>query len=269
MSSSEQYYQSKSWKYAKNRKCKGTGILYTVTSIGREFIGTERHSEEKNGSDIYENCIRLGHIGKTTEKWDNGLLVKGELNGLPIHFLIDSGYENSIRLRHIGKTTGKSVKCLFVKGFAPPPAALGNSIYRRTVLICDISPYAILGQDFLMKGRRKHPTITVFPQSRMCILVLIPGSENLTDYGIIETSPKLWQNKKIALTREIIHSKVDDQAVQILNFGLKLVLLLNTDASDMPLWAVPSQEQDGVERVIAYMSKSLNKFHIISQGRSY
>ncbi|KAL3886236.1 hypothetical protein ACJMK2_026243 [Sinanodonta woodiana] len=68
-------------------------------------------------------------------------------------------------------------------------------------------------------------TITVPPQSRMCIPVLIPGSEHLTDNGIIETSPKLWQDKKIVLTRGIIHSKAENQAVQILNFGSKSVVL--------------------------------------------
>ncbi|KAK3609428.1 hypothetical protein CHS0354_001359 [Potamilus streckersoni] len=230
----------------------GTGKLEAVTYVGRELLGMERHSEEKNGSDIYENCIRLRYIGKRTGKWVNGLLVKGYLNGLPTHFLIDRRSTSTIlpcdkclnmdddkkpplEQTHLNflDVNGNQLR---VHGCFSMPIALGSSVYRKTVVVCDISLYDIIGEDFLMKQVCKldhksllicigysdiqcyirgevnmvihvvvKVTITVLPQSRMWIQVINARIENLTDKGTIETSPKLWQNKKIAITRGRIH----------------------------------------------------------------
>ncbi|KAL3874191.1 hypothetical protein ACJMK2_037237 [Sinanodonta woodiana] len=44
---------------------------------------------------------------------------------------------------------------LRVHGCFNMPLALGFSAYRTTVVVCDIEPYAILGQDFLVQHVNK------------------------------------------------------------------------------------------------------------------
>ncbi|KAK3609425.1 hypothetical protein CHS0354_001354 [Potamilus streckersoni] len=108
------------------------------------------------------------------------VFVRGYLYGLPIHFLIDRGstcsilpYDKSLMMDDDKKPQLKQthLKFLDLNGNQlrahecyNMPLALGSSVYRKTVSVCDISLYAIIGEDFLMKhgysmlqkGRSKH-----------------------------------------------------------------------------------------------------------------
>ncbi|KAK3609432.1 hypothetical protein CHS0354_001363 [Potamilus streckersoni] len=61
-------------KESEKAKCKGTEKLEAVTSVGRELMGKERHSEEKNRSDIYETCIHHRSTS-TTLPYDKSLTM--------------------------------------------------------------------------------------------------------------------------------------------------------------------------------------------------
>lgn len=114
-----------------------------------------------------ENSNRMGQIGSAKSVWDNGLYAKGEIEGVTVEFLVDSGStatllskesfekmggENTMDL-HQKSIVMQSVdgKKITVYGYADINISFDESQVCHTAIICDITPEGILGQDFIMK----------------------------------------------------------------------------------------------------------------------
>ncbi|CAC5404804.1 unnamed protein product [Mytilus coruscus] len=121
--------------------------------------------------------------------------------------------------------------------------------------------------------------MTIPPMTSTMMPVEIPGVNRLTEYGLIEgttgTAKSTLTITGIINTQDQAHFvnvvNYDDNEVKLYKKGNNrnitpvlayplpnLPSILDTDASDKAVGAVFSQIQDGLERVIAYMSKSMN-----------
>ncbi|XP_069103872.1 uncharacterized protein [Argopecten irradians] len=112
-----------------------------------------------------ESVMWLGNVGEPYKKWDNGLYIQGNLCGIPVNFLIDTGstatliptsvfhslssdYHLTSNSRRLLDVNGNEVK---VQGRTELGILIGDTIYHTPVTVCDINGDAILGQDFLLK----------------------------------------------------------------------------------------------------------------------
>ena len=105
-------------------------------------------------------------MGNAKSVWDNGLYAEGVIGGVRVDFLVDSGSTatllskqafdkmapGSIDLQQksivMQSVDGKNIK---VYGSAEVNISFDDSHMRHTVIVCDITPEGILGQDFLLK----------------------------------------------------------------------------------------------------------------------
>lgn len=112
------------------------------------------------------NPKRIGQLGNAKSVWDNGLYAEGVIGGVTVDFLVDSGSTatllskqafdkmapGSIDLQQksivMQSVDGKNIK---VYGSAEVNISFDDSHMRHTVIVCDITPEGILGQDFLLK----------------------------------------------------------------------------------------------------------------------
>ena len=114
-----------------------------------------------------ENLNRIGQIGSAKSVWDNGLYAKGVVEGVSIKFLVDSGSTATVLSKYSFDRMGgesmvdlhkKSIvmqgvdgKNINVYGYANIGIFFDESHLLHTVIVCDITPEGILGQDFLLK----------------------------------------------------------------------------------------------------------------------
>ena len=125
-----------------------------------------------------------------------------------------------------------------------------EKFFPYTVIVCDITPDAIIGQDFLLKYVNKidyqklvlqtektaiqcwiageaemvcrveaRERITIPPNSRMFIPVEIPCCEKLSEDCIIEPSVHLFEEKNIAVMPGLIRNSTSDKFVSVHNFS--------------------------------------------------
>ena len=111
--------------------------------------------------------FRLGQVGNTGGKWDNGFYTKGFIRDIPLLVLIDNGSTCSLlsRKKYLQIAESKETKLedanfkLFTANGNPiklygslrEAIILGDSEYTIELLVGDIQQDAILGQDFLLE----------------------------------------------------------------------------------------------------------------------
>ena len=110
---------------------------------------------------------RIGQIGNAKSVWDNGLYAKGVIEGVAVEFIVDSGStatllskesfvnmggEHTIGLHQKNIVMqGVDGKNLNVYGYANINISFDGNHVLHSVIVCDITPEGILGQDFLLK----------------------------------------------------------------------------------------------------------------------
>ena len=111
--------------------------------------------------------FRLGQVGNTGGKWDNGFYTKGFIKDIPLHVLIDNGSTCSLlsRKKYLqiaesgeGKLENTNFKLFTANGnpiklygSMQETITLGDAEYTIELLVGDIQQDAILGQDFLLE----------------------------------------------------------------------------------------------------------------------
>ena len=118
------------------------------------------------------NISRVGNIGeKPSSNWDNGFYVNIKFKNVYSKFLIDSGSTLSLVSKDIYDKLEEEEKPslnspamkihdvtgdnLHTYGQAEMKLNIGNKGFDQTVIVCDMSPEGILGQDFLMNYVQK------------------------------------------------------------------------------------------------------------------
>jgi hypothetical protein len=113
--------------------------------------------------------FRIGQIGNTCGKWDNGFYTEGYIHNLPLQMLIDNGstcsiLNHRIYLKLLDTTKDKPIlqpsSCMLfdvngnplqLHGCFRQTLTLGEGSYELDFLVCNIYQDAILGQDFLLE----------------------------------------------------------------------------------------------------------------------
>ncbi len=104
--------------------------------------------------------------GETQGKWDNGFYTRGVVSGVGLDFLVDCGStmtilsskvynrmdpETTPRLRPwTNSISGVGGTNIPVLGFADMTIAIEGRSFTNKVVVCDVVPDGILGQDFLL-----------------------------------------------------------------------------------------------------------------------
>lgn len=235
-----------------------------------------------------KSCERICQIGKHFNKWDNGLYTSGFINAIPVDFLIDTGSTVSIISSYMYETvfgiepaqevehtnhdnnTYTSSSCipqlhqqdyedrlqsvngtdLKTFGTIHVEIILGNEPYLHKFIICEISPDAILGQDFLIKHAKKidYPSqmlrtdrsdiqcwiggeyqmtcrvlakeTTILPSNSVTILPInIPNREKLPDLVVFEPLDQLNSMKNISMVSSIIDRNQEPQLIEVTNYN--------------------------------------------------
>ncbi len=129
---------------------------------------TESRPENNENSKISDNPIAASteRLGKIAETRDNGFYTGGNVYNLAVKFLIDSGSTSSLLSYRCYKNINSPIELqpviptlhdvngnkLRVYGRADIPIDIQNKQFIHNVIICDMTPDGILGQDFLLQN---------------------------------------------------------------------------------------------------------------------
>lgn len=121
--------------------------------------------------DCQRSNVRLGSSGEQLGEWDNGFYLTGLVSGADVSFLLDSGstssllssklYQSIMKEHNLPlKSVARKIRDvndneLSVLGRLDLEIQFKENKYPLTVLVCDISQDAILGQDFLLEHVQK------------------------------------------------------------------------------------------------------------------
>lgn len=171
---------------------------------------------------------RIGQLGNAKSIWDNGLYATGVIQGEAVDFLVDSGStatliskrafdkidgEHTIRLIkgtiHMQGVDGKNIE---VYGRAELNICFESSQINQPVIVCDITPEGILGQDFLMKHiktwdletlslKTKHNAIIkleVGGETQIVCRVLVKEKIELTSHSVTFVPVNIVDGERLA-----------------------------------------------------------------------
>lgn len=208
----------------------------------------------------------FGHLGDTTTKWDNGFYTECNVLGVRTALLVDSGSTATLISTRIfeaiqkdkqpklikikEKVRGANGSDIQVSGIADIPLQLGGICFFQTVIVCNILPDGILGQDFMLKFASRidykkmlvetsmntipcwiggeaesvshvllSDTITVPPMSSRLVSVQLPNADRLTDAGLITASKSLLRSKDTYLVEGVIATTSTLATAQVINVG--------------------------------------------------
>ncbi|VDI82433.1 Hypothetical predicted protein [Mytilus galloprovincialis] len=203
---------------------------------------------------------------KTCGKFDNGFYAVGEVGGLHVEFLVDTGSTTTLlackmfdQILERNKPNLEPSRLNIKDVNGNTIIAYGQSImnlnfngkqFPQTIIVCDISPDAIIGQDFLLHYVNKidyqrmvlqtsltdiqcwvagetqmvcrvevKEETTIPANSRMFIPVDIPFCEKLSESCMIEPSVRLFDEKNIAILPAILQSSTENKVVSLHNFN--------------------------------------------------
>ena len=230
---------------------------------------------------------RVGQIGKHIDEWDNGLYASGIINEVAINFLIDTGstvslisHEVYINISPIdsdlvhnptlcnyqssaspyildpelpqneGSIQNVNGTDLRTHGCVDLEMLIADTLFHHQFIICDITPNAILGQDFLLRHVKKIDyqqqllqtdntdikcwiggkfqmvcrvqsmnTVVIPSNSISTLLVKIPSVEHISDIAIVEPTNHIYTEKNISVVRGIINTRDETKLVQIVNYS--------------------------------------------------
>ncbi len=197
---------------------------------------------------------RIGQIGEEFgSNWDNGFYTTCDILNVSAKCLIDSGSTLSLLSNRVFEKIDINVRPtleqhnvavhdvtgsdLRVYGQFDFNVKIGTSEYKHSMLVCEMSPEVILGQDFLLKHVKKidycrqqlhtetdvihcwtggencmvcrvlvQQKITVPANHTAWVPVDIPNSEHLAETGIIQTSP-MFSKADVCLVEGIINTR--------------------------------------------------------------
>lgn len=222
--------------------------------------------------DCQRSNVRLGSSGEQLGEWDNGFYLTGLVSGADVSFLLDSGstssllssklYQSIMKEHNLPlKSVARKIRDvndneLSVLGRLDLEIQFKENKYPLTVLVCDISQDAILGQDFLLEHVQKidyrklqvfigdeilncwtggnaamvcrvtvKEAVTIPPCSQMTIPVGIPNACRLSKAALIEPSIKLMGKKGVSILPGIIDSKSSCHKANIVNFSTQEIKL--------------------------------------------
>ena len=229
---------------------------------------------------------RVIQVGKHLDQWDNGLYTNGTISGYKLDFLIDTGSTVSLISNQVHKDIFQSSPDvnqeylsngiqtnsfnypniespqdeyslqnvngtnLTTYGMVTLEFSLRSAIFCHQFIVCDITPDAILGQDFLLKHVKKidyrshilqtenldikcwvggefrmtcrvlaKDTVVVPSNSSMTLPVNVPNKEHVTSIAIIEPCNLLYEEKNISVVSGIINSDDEYPFVQVVNYS--------------------------------------------------
>ncbi|CAG2255154.1 unnamed protein product [Mytilus edulis] len=225
-------------------------------------------------------------VGKHLDQWDNGLYTNGTISGYKLDFLIETGstvslisnqghkdifqsspdvnqeyLSNGIQTNSFNYPNIESPQDeyslqnvngtnLTTYGMVTLEFSLRSAIFCHQFIVCDITPDAILGQDFLLKHVKKidyrshilqtensdikcwvggefrmtcrvlaRDTVVVPSNSSMTLPVNVPNKEHVTSIAIIEPCNLLYEEKNISVVSGIINSDDEYPFVQVVNYS--------------------------------------------------
>ena len=113
----------------------------------------------------------IGKIYEHSKSFDNGFYTNCKICGVNAHYLIDSGSTSTLLSHRIYQKIDPSLRPqlkankfkvknvngidINVYGHANISIKLGKNEYFHQVIVCDISPDGILGQDFMLEHVKK------------------------------------------------------------------------------------------------------------------
>ena len=210
--------------------------------------------------------IKIGHLVNSEEDWDNGFYVGCKLGELSLKLLVDSGSTSTLISHRIFEKMNNQNKPILVQenrivhdvngislqvfGCTDLNMKIGNSVYTHKVIICEMAPDGILGQDFLLQhvkkidyqSHRMHTfqdivqcwtggeanmvcrilvkeTVTIPANSGMWIEVNIPNAEFLAAFGLVHSDSGLAE-RHVTLTEGVLDLKsTNDVNVNIQNLS--------------------------------------------------
>jgi transposase InsO family protein len=120
-----------------------------------------------NGKTEAAELPRIGHLCYGNANFDNGLYTTGTISGIIVDFLVDSGSTASLiskktfdkinEVQHVSlyqrnsKVQGVNGSSIKTYGYADVLISFGPTQTQHEVIICDITPDGVLGQDFVLK----------------------------------------------------------------------------------------------------------------------
>jgi hypothetical protein len=216
---------------------------------------------------------RVGQVGEIAGNWDNGMYVTCALAGITGDFLIDSGSTTSLLAHHVYQSMAAERRPtlkrqthevvdvngsnLTVYGYTNVLLTIGNQEYEHSVIVCDIIPEGIIGQDFLLAYVNKidfqryiiHTAkdkiqcrvgvganmvcrvlvgekIEIPASSGAWVPVQIPNAQHLSENGLVQQSGRLGK-QDITVSGGIIDTRRDGevQRVNIINYGSEPITL--------------------------------------------
>ncbi|CAC5391227.1 unnamed protein product [Mytilus coruscus] len=160
------------------------------------------------------------------------------------NFLNIESPQNAYSLQNVNGTN------LTTYGMVNLEFSLRDAIFRHQFIVCDITPDAILGQDFLLKHVKKidyrshilqtensdikcwvggefrmtcrvlaRDTVGVPSNSSITLPVNVPNKEHVTSIAIIEPCNILYEEKNISVVSGIINSNDEYPFVQVVNYS--------------------------------------------------
>ncbi|CAC5414123.1 unnamed protein product [Mytilus coruscus] len=147
---------------------KGTAGKLQTVNVERPYLTDDSsNGPGKENYGINDNCNkRIGQLGKTCGKFDNGFYAVGEICGLHVEFLVDTGSTTTLlackmfdQILERNKPNLEPSRLNIKDVNGNTITAYGQSImnlnfngklFPQTIIVCDISPDAIIGQDFLL-----------------------------------------------------------------------------------------------------------------------
>ncbi|CAG2228453.1 unnamed protein product [Mytilus edulis] len=237
-------------------------VMSYATNQSRPYYGSNNTGKQQENY----NPSKIGQLGKTCGKFDNGFYAVGEVGGLHVEFLVDTGSTTTLlackmfdQILERNKPNLEPSRLNIKDVNGNTIIAYGQSImnlnfngkqFPQTIIVCDISPDAIIGQDFLLHYVNKidyqrmvlqtsltdiqcwvagetqmvcrvevKEETTIPANSRMFIPVDIPFCEKLSESCMIEPSVRLFDEKNIAILPAILQSSTENKVVSLHNFN--------------------------------------------------
>ena len=234
---------------------------------------TENREQRPIKGNSGKDSSRFGQIGSAKSVWDNGLYATGIVEGVAVEFLVDSGSTATLLSKDSFDKMGgertldlhqKSIvmqgvdgKNINVYGYTNINISFDANHVLHTVIVCDITPEGILGQDVLLKHiktwdldvpclRTRQNTVIplatggetqavcrvlikdktqILPHSVSFVSVDIVNGKHLAANGYVEGISSDFSEKQVTVVPGIVDPHQEEKGLAVMNKGDECITL--------------------------------------------